>query len=106
MADDWTYADRRPYVVAASLRDLVGPAHGRIVLPLAVAWTGRREYDLDDPADARVLYERVIVEASDASDLQRLLDADTLRRLWSDLFLPGRVRATWEARFPELITAA
>ena len=88
------------------LAQLVGPAGGRVELPPALGWTGRRVYDLEDRADAAVFYERVIVEAVDADDLIRLLNADWLRRSWPDLFLPRRVRLLWEARFPELVSAA
>lgn len=77
-----------------------------VTLPPDLAWTGRRTYDLDDPADARVLYERVLVEAVDGSVLARLLDADRLRAYWADLYLPQRVRISWESRFPELVAAA
>ena len=43
--------------------------------------TGRTNYDLDDPADATVLYERVLVEAVRAQDVIRLINADRLATL-------------------------
>lgn len=101
-----TYEDRRPYVIPERLADLAGPAGGIVELPPTLAWTGRRRYDLADPTDSNVLYERVIVEAAGPADLSRLLDADRLRAAWSDLFLPRRVRRLWEARFPELAAPA
>lgn len=101
-----TYEDRRPYAVPLRLADLAGPAYGVVELPLTLAWTGRRDYDLEDPADTNILYERVIVEAVDADDLSRLLNADRLRATWSQLFLPPRVRRLWETQFPELSAAA
>lgn len=97
-----TYADRRPYLLPASLADLTGPTGGSVELPAALGWTGRRHYDLDEPADARVLYERVIVEAVDVDVLARTLNADCLRAAWPHLYLPSRVRQMWEARFPQL----
>ncbi|MGL5929333.1 MAG: hypothetical protein ACRCY8_10375 [Dermatophilaceae bacterium] len=97
-----TYADRRPSALPRVLTDLTGPEGGVVELPTAAGWTGRRRYDLDDPADGRVFYERVIVEASDAATVARLLDRRRLLRLWPELFLPAQVRARWQERFPEL----
>jgi hypothetical protein len=62
--DQFGYAERRPYLVPRSLSDLVGPAHGVVVLPGRLGWTGRTDYDLDDDADRAVFYERVLVEAT------------------------------------------
>jgi hypothetical protein len=100
------YAQRRPYVVPAALSDLVGPSSGKVGVPRHLAWTGRREYTLDDAADVAVFYERVIVEAATVDDLTALLSAALLRERWRELFLPGTVRALWQARFPELVAAA
>ncbi len=41
-----------------SLDALAGPTHGTVELPASLGWTGRRHYDLVEPADARVLHER------------------------------------------------
>jgi hypothetical protein len=100
------YAERRPYVVPGSLGALVGPASGVVRLPTALAWTGRVAYDLDDDADRVVLYERVLVEATDVSVVTALLDEATLRAHWHRLFLPAAVRRAWEQRFTDLATAA
>lgn len=99
------YAQRRPYVVPARLDDLDGPVRGVVEVPAHLGWTGRRSYDLDDPADVAVLYERIIVEATNPDDLD-LLAATTVRALWPRLFLPARVRELWQASFPELTKAA
>jgi hypothetical protein len=88
------------------LAELAGPAEGVLMVPAAVAWTGRRQYDLGIPGDAQVFYERVIVESLDAAELRRLLNADMLRSLWPSLFLPLRARQLWESRFPNLAVAA
>ena len=87
------------------LADLTGPASGHVVLP-ELGWTGRTDYDLDDPADAAVLYERVLVDAVRTQDVTRLLNAGQLLLLWSRLFLPARVRHLWETRFSDLSAAA
>jgi hypothetical protein len=77
-----------------------GPGH--IVLPRGLGWTGPTDYDLDDPLDAAVLYERVLVDAVRAQEVTRLLAAGRLRLLWSRPFLPAKVRQLWESRFPGL----
>ena len=104
--DVQTYGERRPYAVPDRLADLTGPASGHLVLPPELGWTGRTDYDLDDPADAAVLYERVLVDAVRTQDVTRLLNAGRLRLLWSRLFLPTRVRHLWETRFSDLSAAA
>lgn len=106
MPDVQTYGDRRPYAVPDRLADLRGPVSGHVVLPPELGWTGRTDYDLDNPTDAAVLYERVLVDAVRTQDLSRLLNGDRLRLLWSRLFLPARVRQLWETRFSDLRTAA
>lgn len=106
VSDVQTYGDRRPYAVPDRLADLTGPASGHVVLPAELGWTGRIDYDLDDPADAAVLYERVLVDAVRTQDVTRLLNAGRLRLLWSRLFLPTRVRHLWETRFSDLSAAA
>jgi hypothetical protein len=106
VTDRLTYQDRRPYTLPISLSDLVGPTGGRVKLPLQLAWSGRREYSLDDPSDLAILYERVIVEATGATDLASLLNQKILVKIWNDLYLPFQVRTQWEARFPTLSRAA
>lgn len=77
-----------------------------MTLPEELSWTGRREYDLDDPADARVFYERVLIDAVTVEVIDRVVNGERLRVLWPALFLPRGVRAAWEARFPDLTSAA
>lgn len=104
--DRRSYEERRPYALPDTFVELAGPANGTILLPRELGWTGRTRYDLDDPSDAAVFYERVLVEAVRAHDVVRLVNADRLRLLWSRLFLPTRVRGLWEVRFPDLTSAA
>lgn len=106
MEADRGYAARRPCAVPASLNDLTGPTHGRIRLPEDIGWTGRTIYDLDDPADRNVFYERVLTEATTPESVTALVDAHLLRSAWPQLFLPATVRVAWEHRFPDLATAA
>ena len=48
------------------------------------------------------LCRTVIIEAMSPEDLHDYLDAGTLRRLWSYLWLPPAVRRLWQARFADL----
>jgi len=96
------YVDQRHYIVPASLADLRGPVSGLVALDRQLDWSGDGTYDLDDPGDLQVMYQTVLNQATTAADLCRWIDADTLRRLWPDLWLPPRLRALWQARFPEL----
>lgn len=96
------YADQRHYVVAARLDDLRGPVRGTVALDHKLDWSGDSCYDLDDPGDLQVMYQTVLNQAVTVEDLWRWLDGATLRRIWPDLWLPPRLRALWQARFPEL----
>ncbi len=97
-----TYADQRHYVVPAQLTDLRGPATGVVILDQRLDWSGDGRYDLDDPGDLQLLYQTVLNQAATADELSRWIHEDTLCRVWPDLWLPGRLRALWQARFPEL----
>ena len=96
------YADQRHYVVPASLADLRGPRRGTVTLDRSLDWSGDGTYDLDDAGDLQVMYQTVLNQAATTGDLCRWLDGDLLRRLWPTLWLPARLRALWQARFPEL----
>jgi hypothetical protein len=96
------YQDQRHYVVVASLDELRGPTHGTVKLDPWLDWSGDPRYDVDDAGDQVVLYQTVLNEAQTPDDLRRWLDGITLRRLWPSLWLPGRLRALWESRFPDL----
>lgn len=96
------YADARPGVLPPSLAALRGPTSGTVELPRHIDWGPEYGYDLADDADLRVMYERVIREAQDASELAMLLDGRTLVRLWPHLVIPTAVRVRWESRFGEL----
>ena len=96
------YGDRKPYVVADDLSDLGGPTAGTITLPHHLDWSGRPTYDLDRPARLASMYKAVLNEASTVQDLRDWLDKRVLVELWPSLWLPPRLRALWESRFPEL----
>jgi hypothetical protein len=79
---------------------------GAVRLPLRLDWSERVEFHLDDPAERNVMYERVIREATRLDDLRVYLNGVILREVWPQLFLPVRVRRSWEERFPDLRLAA
>jgi len=101
-----TYAENRPYLLPETLGELVGPVTGVIRLPLRLDWSERTEFHLDDPAERNVMYERVIREATQVDDLRSYINQEVLRQVWGRLFLPDRVRRSWEDRFPDLRLAA
>ncbi|WP_457034074.1 hypothetical protein [Kitasatospora sp. P5_F3] len=96
------YAVAKPYALPASLKQLAGPTAGAVTLPRHLDWGPPYTYDLGDPADLVLMYERVIREAQSPADLHDHLDRNTLLRTWAELFLPRELRALWQARFPEL----
>ena len=97
-----TYAEQRHYVIPASLSDLRGPVTGVVTLDQRLDWSGDGRYDLDDPGDLQVLYQTVLNQAGTADELSQWLDKQTLLQVWHELWLPGRLRALWQAHFPEL----
>jgi hypothetical protein len=97
------YAEAKPYALPTSL---TGPTSGTIVLPWHIDWGPAYIYDLADESDTAVMYERVIREAHDPSELATFLDATTLLRLWPRLIIPQAARRQWEARFESLARRA
>ncbi|MFD5879422.1 hypothetical protein [Streptomyces yangpuensis] len=93
------YANRLP----ASLERLAGPQHGVVELPLHVAWSGLRAYDLDRPRLRMGLYRTVLGEGQH-EDLVNFLNHDLLLAQWPVLrnLVSRHVRQVWEEAFPEL----
>lgn len=100
------YEDGRPYTVPASLEELTGPTSGVVELPLRLDWSEQGRYDLSDPRQRNLMYEVVIRESMRVEDLRAFLHGPTLARVWRRLWLPRKVRALWESRFPTLPRAA
>jgi hypothetical protein len=94
--------DVRPYTVPASLHELNGPTSGVVELPVSLDWSQQHCYDLGIDKDRRRLYETVIREADEPTDLHRFLNAGVLVHLWPSLWLPVRVRSLWQDKFPQL----
>jgi prevent-host-death family protein len=96
----------RAGLVAASLADLRGPAHGVVELPLRLFWsTPDRTFDLDQPSMLQAMYEAVLREASRPDDLASYLNGEVLAAVWPELFLPKGLRRAWEDRHPALRAA-
>jgi hypothetical protein len=74
------YARRMP----SSLEDLKGPVTGRVELPLHVAWSGRRVYDVGQDDQRLVLYALLLAEAQ-REDLERFVPRESLVSMWPRL---------------------
>ena len=96
----------RAGLVAASLADLRGPAHGVVELPLRLFWSAPdRTFDLDQPSRRQAMYEAVLREASRPGDLASYLNGEVLVAVWPELYLPKGLRHAWEDRHPALRAA-
>ncbi|MFF4805547.1 hypothetical protein ACFY1U_45405 [Streptomyces sp. NPDC001351] len=100
----WAHvAERLP----AHLAELSGPTSGTVELPLHLAWSGLRHFDISDEKLLLGLY-RIVLTNGLREDLTGYLNADLLVRHWPRLriALGKPVRTCWEQRFPELAAAA
>lgn len=85
-------------VVVEDLTALHGPTGGVVELPHRLLWRPDRSVDLRQPWQLRLMYEAVLTEAVRVDELCTWLDAETLVRVWSELYLPQGVRRAWEER--------
>jgi len=85
-----------------ALNQLVGPADGVVELPLDLAWSGDRRFDLADPVQRYLYHMTVLTSAVTREHYTRWLNASLLCGDWSRLRLPRALRETWQAHFPEL----
>lgn len=96
------FRDVKPYEAVSSLDELSGPARGDVTLPLRLRWVpGERTYDVDNDAQAQIVYQAVLAEGT-AADQEQFLNRDRLVELWPRLNLDRSVVALWEGRFHEL----
>jgi len=101
------YADHRPYPEPpARLSDLAGPIAGEIELPRSIDWGPAHTYDMGSEADRRIVYERVLREAASTEEVCRYVNGPALVEVWGRLWLPMRVRSSWESRLSDLARAA
>ncbi len=91
----------RAFAVPERLEDLVGPGSGRLRLPDSVHWGPESSVDLAYWDDVAKAYEATLREG-DLREVHTIVNPTLLRRWWSQLFLPARIRQAWESRFPEL----
>lgn len=80
------YEDGRPYTVPDSLEELTGPTSGVVELPQRLDWPEQGRYDLSDPRQRNLMYERV------PCPLKRFLEEHWAGSLntWSPAFRGGR----------------
>jgi hypothetical protein len=84
------------------LDQLAGPADGVVELPLDLAWSGDRCFDLADPVQRYLYHMTVLTSAVTREQYTSWLNASLLRGDWSRLRLPRPLREIWQAHFPEL----
>ena len=85
------------------LSELVGPDHGVVELPLHLAWSGLRRFDLDEPRLRMGLY-RILLAEGMREDLVRYVNRDVLVAIWPVLrtLVSRAIRDVWEEAFAEL----
>lgn len=92
-------ADRIPVALAL----LRGPGHGRVSLPVRLAWSGVTEFDVSDPRERLTLY-CLLLDCGQRDDIIRYVNPGLLRRDWPRIrrLTARRLIALWERRLPEL----
>lgn len=87
----------------SSLTELTGPTRGPVDLPLHLAWSGLRSFDLDDGKLLLGMY-RIVLTTGLRDDYIQFLDGNLLISRWPRLRkMVGRgVRKVWEGAFPQL----
>ena len=85
-----------------SLDHLAGPSGGVVELPVDLAWSGDRRFDLADPSQRYLYHITVLTAAVTREHYTRWLNAVLLRTDWNQLRLPRPLRAVWQEHFPEL----
>jgi hypothetical protein len=85
-----------------SLDQLVGPADGVVELPVDLAWSGDRCFDLAEPMQRYLYHMTVLTAAVTQEHYTTWLNGSLLCGDWSRLRLPRTLREIWQGRFPEL----
>jgi hypothetical protein len=86
----------------SALESLAGPGGGVVELPVDLAWSGDRRFDLADPGQRYLYHMTVLTSAVTREHHTRWLNEGLLRGDWGRLRLPRPLRAVWQERFPEL----
>jgi hypothetical protein len=86
-----------------SLSLLTGPVHGRVRLPVRLAWSGLDDFDVSDTRERLTLY-RTLIDCGQRQDIVRYVNADLLRQDWPLIrrLTARRLIAVWERRLPGL----
>ena len=71
-----------------ALENLAGPVAGVVELPLDLAWSGDRRFDLADPGQRYLCHMTVLTSAVTREHYTSWLNASLLRGEWSRLRLP------------------
>jgi hypothetical protein len=85
-----------------ALGSLAGPDGGVVELPIDLAWSGDRRFDLADPWQRYLYHMTVLTSAVTREHYTSWLNAGLLLGDWSRLRLPRPLREIWQERFPEL----
>jgi len=85
-----------------SLENLAGPGGGVVELPLDLAWSGDRRFDLADPVERYLYHVTVLTSAVTPEHYTSWLNASLLCGEWRRLRLPRPLREIWQEHFPEL----
>jgi hypothetical protein len=85
-----------------ALENLAGPIGGVVELPLDLAWSGDRRFDLADPVQRYLYHMTVLTSAVTREHYTSWLNAGLLRGDWGRLRLPRALREVWQEHFPEL----
>jgi hypothetical protein len=93
-----------PALLPASLEALAGPPGGVVELPLDLAWSGDRSFDLTDSMQRYLYHMTVLTAAVTREHYTSWLNADLLQADWELLRqrLPMQLRDVWQQHFPEL----
>lgn len=73
-----------------------------VELPVDLAWSGDRSFDLADAGQRYLYHMTVLTSAVTREHYTRWLNAGLLRGDWGRLRLPRPLREIWQERFPEL----
>ena len=85
-----------------ALEHLAGPRGGVVELPLDLAWSGDRRFDLANPEQRYLYHMTVLTSAVTREHYTSWLNAGLLRGDWGRLRLPRTLREIWQEHFPEL----
>src|SRR5690349_17712251 len=95
--------------VPHDLAELHGPTTGSVGLPARLFWSGPDprsvRWDLSDRARLRDLYEIVLAQGT-LEDVLDLVNAEHLVQLWTEMYLPRRIRSAWQPLIDSRQTAA